>query len=165
MRMHELRPNPGAKTAPRRVGRGHGSGWVKTAGRGSKGQKARAGGGPHPRFEGGQLPLIKRLPYKRGFTNIFRVEYAEVNVGQLSRFPAGAEVTPEAMVQAGLLKSTRHPVKILGQGTIEQALKVTAHKLTESARAKIEAAGGSVVELRPSPRASEEGKTDQIASD
>lgn len=162
MNMHEIRPNRGARVARRRVGRGHGSGRGKTAGRGSKGQKARAGGGPHPRFEGGQLPIIQRLPHKRGFTNIFRVEYAEVNVGQLSRLPAGAEVGPEAMVQARLIKSTRHPVKVLGHGVLEHALKVAAHKFTESARAKIEAAGGTVVELGSASEESQKNK-DQAA--
>ena len=156
MKMHEVQPNAGARTSARRVGRGHGSGWVKTSGRGSKGQKARAGGGPHPRFEGGQLPQTKRLPHKRGFTNIFRVEYAEVNVGQLSRFPAGAEVTPETMVQARLIKSTRKPVKILGHGAIEQVLQVTAHRLTKGAREKIEAAGGTATERMSSQKEGEE---------
>ncbi|MBI4317119.1 MAG: 50S ribosomal protein L15 [Chloroflexi bacterium] len=147
MKMHELRPGPGARRPRRRVGRGHGSGSGTTAGKGTKGQKARAGGGVHPRFEGGQLPLVQRLPHKRGFTNIFRVEYNAVNVGRLAAFPAGAEVGPAEMVRAGLIKSALRPVKILGQGDVDRALTVRAHKFSAGAKSKIEAAGGTAAEI------------------
>ncbi len=144
MRMHEFKPAPGEKRKAKRVGRGHGSGLVKTAGRGTKGQKARAGGSINPRFEGGQLPIIQRLPYKRGFTNIFRVEFQEVNLGRLAGFPAGAAVGPAEMIKAGIIKSATQPVKVLSHGEFDRALRVTAHRFSASARAKIEAAGGSV---------------------
>jgi large subunit ribosomal protein L15 len=144
VKMHELMPAPGAKRTRRRVGRGHGSGLVKTAGKGSKGQKARAGGGVHPRFEGGQLPLIQRLPHKRGFTNLSRVEYQVVNLEKLSVFAAGTDVGPIEMAEAGLIKSATKPVKILGQGDINKALRVAAHRFSGSAKAKIEAADGAV---------------------
>jgi len=118
------------------------------AGRGRKGQKARAGGAKGPYFEGGQLPLVRRLPHKRGFTNIWRVEYSVVNVDQLEeRFEAGAEVTPATLAEVGLIKSPREPVKILGRGEITKALTVQAHRFSASAREKIEAAGGSVEEM------------------
>lgn len=154
--MHELKPVPGSKRKRRRVGRGHGSGLVKTAGKGTKGQKARSGGSIHPRFEGGQLPLIQRLPHKRGFTNIFRIEFQEVNLGRLAGFPAGAEVGPAEMAKAGLIKSANKPVKVLGHGAIDRALRVAAHRFTESAKAKIQAAGGGVIELGEQPKASGE---------
>ncbi|HEX2171101.1 MAG TPA: 50S ribosomal protein L15 [Dehalococcoidia bacterium] len=144
MRLDEVRPAPGSRRPRKRVGRGHGSGWVKTAGKGTKGQKARSGGGVRPGFEGGQLPIIKRLPFLRGFTNIWRTEYETVNVADLARFPAGSEVTPEALVAARLVRKRRLPVKILGDGELDRALTVSAAKFTASARQKIEAAGGTV---------------------
>ncbi|MDP2948583.1 MAG: 50S ribosomal protein L15, partial [Chloroflexota bacterium] len=122
---------------------GHGT----YSGRGSKGQKSRSGGGPRLGFEGGQTPLIKRLPYRRGFTNIFRVEYAAVNVKQLERFEVGTAVTPQLLREAGIVKTARQPVKILGDGEISKALTVRAHKFSTTAREKIEAAGGSVEEV------------------
>jgi large subunit ribosomal protein L15 len=137
---NDLRPPRGAKHKRKRVGRGNASGHGTYSGRGLK---ARSGPGLHVGFEGGQLPLIRRMSRKRGFTNIFRVDYAEVNLGSLaSRFPAGSEVTPEALVQAGVIKNVRKPVKVLGQGDLEGALTVRAHKFSVAAREKIEAAGG-----------------------
>lgn len=126
------------------MGRGHGSGRGTTAGRGTKGQSARSGGKVHPRFEGGQLPLVQRLPYKRGFTNIFRTEYQVVNVAALDRFPEGAEVGPEDLLKAGLVKSARLPVKVLGGGELSKPLMVRANRFSASAASKIKAAGGSV---------------------
>jgi large subunit ribosomal protein L15 len=143
MLQNDLRPPAGAKHKRKRVGRGNASGHGTYSGRGVKGQKARSGPGLRIGFEGGQLPLIRRLSRKRGFTNIFRVEYAEVNVGNLaSRFAAGSEVTPEALVGAGVIKNVKKPVKVLGQGELESALTVRAHKFSATARQKIEAAGG-----------------------
>jgi len=148
MKLHDLRPDKGATQKRKRVGRGHGSGKGKTAGRGTKGQNARSGGGVPPYFEGGQLPLVRRLPFKRGFTNIFRTVYQEVNVDQLeARFEKGAEVTPEALAEAGLVRKATDPVVILGRGELGKALTVKAHRFTKSAREKIESAGGSIEEL------------------
>jgi large subunit ribosomal protein L15 len=144
MKLHDLQPAPGSKKRRKRVGRGIAAGQGKTAGRGTKGQGARAGGGKGPYFEGGQLPLVRRLPFKRGFTNIWRVEYAEVNLERLESFEDGAEVSPEALVEAGIIKSVRKPVVILGRGNLDRQLTVKAHRFSTSARAKIEAAGGAV---------------------
>ena len=144
MKLHDLRPAPGSKRRRKRVGRGIAAGQGKTAGRGTKGQGARSGGGKGPYFEGGQLPLVRRLPFKRGFTNIWRVEYAEVNLDRLERFEQGAEVSPETLAEAGIIKSPRKPVVILGRGELSKPLTVKAHRFSASARAKIEAAGGSV---------------------
>ena len=138
-----LRQPAGAKHKRKRVGRGNASGHGTYSGRGLKGQKARSGPGLRIGFEGGQLPLIRRMSRKRGFTNIFRVEYAEVNLRSLaSRFPAGSEVTPETLVQVGVIKNLKKPVKVLSQGDLEGALTVRAHKFSAAARQKIEAAGG-----------------------
>jgi large subunit ribosomal protein L15 len=137
---HNLAPSPGATHSRKRVGRGPGSGHGKTAGRGNKGQKSRTGYRHQRGFEGGQMPLHRRVP-KRGFTNIFRVEYDVVNLSQLDRFDAGAAVTPETLA-AARLSGSRRPVKILGDGAIGKALTVSAHKFSASAQAKIEAAGG-----------------------
>lgn len=148
MKLNDLRPDEGATRERKRVGRGKGSGQGKTAGRGQKGQNARSGGGVPHYFEGGQLPLVRRLPFKRGFTNIFRVEYQEVNVDQLQdRFEAGADVTPETLAAAGLVREADGPVVILGRGELKKKLNVSAHRYTKSAREKIEKAGGSVAEL------------------
>ncbi len=138
--IHDLRPSPGATHARKRVGRGPGSGHGKTAGRGNKGQKSRTGYRHQRGFEGGQMPLHRRVP-KRGFTNIFRVEYDIVNISDLDRFEAGAAVTPEELARMRLARKTR-PVKILGDGAINKALTVSAHKFSAGARASIEAAGG-----------------------
>jgi large subunit ribosomal protein L15 len=148
MRLHDLQPPKGAKKERKRVGRGNAAGQGTYGGRGRKGQKARSGGTKAPYFEGGQLPLVRRLPHKRGFVNIFRVEYAEVNVDRLERaFETGAEVTPVDMAEAGLIKSADRPVKVLGRGELTKALTVEAHRFSAGARLKIEAAGGSIREL------------------
>lgn len=147
MRQDELSPALGSKKSRKRVGRGDGSGHGTYSGRGCKGQKSRSGGKMGRGFEGGQLPLIKRLPRKRGFVNIFRTEYSVVNIGKLNMFEAGSEVTPERLVAAGVVKSLRHPIKILGDGEINYPLVVKANKFSVAAKAKIEAAGGTVEEV------------------
>ena len=143
MKLHDLKPAVGATTAPKRLGRGTGSGLGKTSGKGHKGAKARSGGGKRPGFEGGQMPLTMRLP-KRGFTNKWRVEYATVNVERLNIFEDGDTVTPVELVESGILKNVQDGVKILGNGEITKKLTVKATKFTESAKEKIEAAGGKV---------------------
>ena len=144
MKLHELQPNEGKKKNRKRVGRGISAGQGKTAGRGTKGQGARAGGGKGLYHQGGNLPFFRRLPFKRGFTPINRVEYNEVNLDQLVAFGANQEVTPDTLAEARLLRDVEKPVAILGRGDLEVALKVSAHRVTKGARAKIEAAGGSV---------------------
>jgi large subunit ribosomal protein L15 len=148
MKLHDLQPAPGSTKRKKRVGRGIAAGQGKTAGRGTKGQGARTGGGKGQYFEGGQLPLVRRLPFRRGFTNIWRVEYTEVNLDRLGQFDAGAEVSPETLLKAGVIKSVGKPVVILGQGELDKKLTVKAHRFSASARAKIEEAGG-VVEVLP----------------
>ena len=143
MKLHDLKPAVGATTAPKRLGRGTGSGLGKTSGKGHKGAKARSGGGKRPGFEGGQMPLTMRLP-KRGFTNKWRVEYATVNVERLNIFEDGAVVTPVELVESGILKNVQDGVKILGNGEITRKLTVKATKFTQAAKEKIEAAGGKV---------------------
>jgi large subunit ribosomal protein L15 len=143
MKLHDLTPAPGSHRKTKRVGRGHGSGKGKTSGKGMMGQKARSGPNPYPHFEGGQNPLVRRMPYKRGFTNIFRVEYTVVNLEKLADWNAG-EINPQALVDAGVIKNLKQPVKVLGDGDLSSALNVRVHKVSASARAKIEAAGGSV---------------------
>lgn len=148
MKLHELRPDKGATKNRKRVGRGHSAGQGKTAGRGTKGQGARRGGGKGPYFEGGQLPFVRRLPFKRGFTNIFRVVYQEVNLDQLAEaFSAGDVVTPETLAEKNLIKKTTEPVVILGRGELGIKLDVSAHRFSKSAQEQIEAAGGSVTKL------------------
>jgi large subunit ribosomal protein L15 len=147
MKLHDLRPAEGAKKKRKRVGRGISAGQGKTAGRGTKGQGARTGGGKGPYFEGGQLPLVRRLPHKRGFTNIWRVKYTAVNLDRLSGFAAGAEVSPETLAAAGIIKRADEAVAILGRGSLDRPLTVKAHRFSASARAQIEAAGGVVEEL------------------
>ena len=141
MKLHELSPAPGSVREVKRIGRGHGSGQGKTAGKGHKGQKARAGRGMRPGFEGGQMPLQRRLP-KRGFTNIFATQYAAVNVEALNAFDDGAVVDTEALVNAGIVKKTFDGVKILGNGDLTKKLTVKAAAFSASAKEKIEAAGG-----------------------
>lgn len=145
MRLHDLSPADGSKSKRKRVGRGPGSGLGKTAGRGEKGQKSRSGYSRRPGFEGGQMPLVRRVP-KRGFTNVFRTEYAVVNVGDLAEGAAGSEITPESLAAAGLVRRGK-PLKILGDGEIGRAVNVKAHAFSASARAKIEGAGGACEEL------------------
>jgi large subunit ribosomal protein L15 len=139
--LNDLRPAPGAVKTRTRVGRGIGSGLGKTSGRGHKGQKARAGGGKGAQFEGGQMPLTRRLP-KHGFTNIFKKQYALINVGDLNIFDKDEVITPELLHQTDVLKQLRDGVKVLGDGTLEKPLTVRAHKFTKSAMEKIQAAGG-----------------------
>jgi large subunit ribosomal protein L15 len=144
MKLHDLRPNPGKKKKRKRVGRGISAGQGKTAGRGTKGQGARSGGGKGPYFEGGQLPLVRRLPFKRGFTNIRKITYQPVNVGSLADFETGVEIDPDVMAGVGLLKKESDPVVILGDGELSVAISVKAHRFSAAAIEKIEAAGGSV---------------------
>ncbi|SFE56401.1 LSU ribosomal protein L15P [Thermoanaerobacter thermohydrosulfuricus] len=142
MRLHDLKPAEGARRERKRVGRGIGSGHGKTSGRGQKGQKARSSGGVRPGFEGGQMPLTRRLP-KRGFTNIFKKEYAIVNVGTLEeRFEDGAVITPEVLIESGIIKDVKDGVKILGDGDLSKKFTVKAHKFSQSAIEKIQAVGG-----------------------
>ena len=143
MKLHELQPAIGSTTAPKRLGRGVGSQLGKTSGKGHKGAKSRSGGGKRPGFEGGQMPLTRRIP-KRGFTNIYRKEYAAVNVSALNVFEDGTVITNEALVEAGLVKKVLDGVKILGGGELQKKLTVSVDKVTDSAKEKIEAIGGKV---------------------
>ncbi len=143
MKLHDLKPAPGSKRARKRVGRGPGSGTGKTAGRGHKGQKSRSGYSQRAGFEGGQMPLVRRVP-KRGFTNIFRVEYSVINVGDLAEFEG--TVSPTSLLAKGKVRKGRM-VKILGNGDLDKAITVQAHKFSTSARQKIEAAGGTWEEI------------------
>ncbi|MGB2827706.1 MAG: 50S ribosomal protein L15 [Dehalococcoidales bacterium] len=147
MRQNDIAPPPSSKKERKRVGRGNASGYGTYAGRGLKGQKSRSGNKMRPGFEGGQLPLIKRLPRKRGFVNIFRKKYSIVNVAKLNTFAEGSEVTPEKLHAAGLVKTLKHPVKILANGEVGHAVTVKANKFSTAAKAKIEAAGGKVEEV------------------
>jgi large subunit ribosomal protein L15 len=142
VKLNELKPAPGAKTSPKRVGRGVGSGLGKTSARGHKGQKARSGGGVRPGFEGGQMPLSRRLP-KRGFTNVFGKEYAIVNVSDLNRFENGTEVTAELLLDSRIIRKPLDGLKVLGNGEITKKLTVKATKFTQTAAEKIAAAGGT----------------------
>ena len=148
MKQHEISSPKGAKKARKRVGRGDSSGHGSYSGRGMKGQNARSGGGVRPNFEGGQLPITKAMPMMRGFTNIFRIKYQEVNIDRLLDFSPNTQITPQVMVDSGIIKNTNHPVKILGRGDINVPLVVEANKFTSSARAKIEDVGGTVREIR-----------------
>ena len=141
MKLQELRAVEGATRAPKRKGRGTGTGNGTTAGRGMNGQRSRSGGRVRPGFEGGQMPLYRRIP-KRGFTNIWGTEYAVLNVSDLNKFEAGATVTPEAIKEAGLVKQVKDGIKILGNGDLEKNLTVQAHKFSKTAIEKIESAGG-----------------------
>ena len=146
MKLNDLQPNPGSKKNRKRVGRGTAAGQGKTAGRGTKGQNARAGSGGHLYRQGGNLPFFRRLPFLRGygFTPPNQVEYSEINLTQLADFAANAEITPESLLDACLVHNLRKPIAILGKGEIKNPLKVRIHRITRGARAKIEAAGGSV---------------------
>ena len=148
MMEHQVAAPRGARRSRKRVGRGDAAGGGSYAGRGMKGQKSRSGPGVRPGFEGGQMPLIKGLPMKRGFNNRYKTYYALVNLDTLQeRFDAGARVTPETLHQLGIVRRTRLPLKVVGNGELQQAITVAAHKFTAAARAKIEAAGGTVEEL------------------
>lgn len=141
MKLHELKPARGSRTRRKRIGRGIGSGHGKTATRGHKGLKARSGGGKRPGFEGGQMPLKRRVP-KRGFTNIFKQEWAVVNIRDLNRLKDVQDVTPEALIRAGLVHSQESKIKVLGEGTPSRPFYIKAHRFSASASAKIQAAGG-----------------------
>ncbi len=143
MKLNELSPARGSRKAPKRLGRGVGSGTGKTAGRGTKGYNSRSGGGVRPGYEGGQMPLQRRLP-KRGFTNIFKKNIAVINVRDLARFENGSVIDADALIQAGLVKGKRDGIKLLGHGEIQFALDVKVNQISKSAREKIEAAGGKV---------------------
>jgi len=143
MKLHDLKPAVGATTAAKRLGRGIGSGLGKTSGKGHKGAKARSGGGKGPGFEGGQIPLMRRIP-KRGFTNKFRTEYCAINVDRLNIFEDGQVVTPVELIEMGITKNILDGVKIMGNGEITKKLTVKANKFTATAKEKIEAAGGKV---------------------
>lgn len=147
MKLHDLRPAEGAKKDRKRVGRGTSSGTGKTSGKGTKGQNSRAGGGVKPYFEGGQLPIVRRLPHKRGFKNPFRISYAPVNLERLAGFDANTVVTPELLAAMGLIRSAMDAVVILGAGQLDKPLTVKAHRFSASAREKIAGAGGTVEEL------------------
>jgi large subunit ribosomal protein L15 len=153
MLQEKLSPAPGSKKDRKRVGRGDGSGNGTYSGRGSKGQKSRAGYKMRPGFEGGQLPLIKRLPRKRGFTNPFKTRYSLVSLDKLGVFEPDSEVTPEKLVAAGIIKSLKHPIKVLAGGELKTALVVKANKFSAAAKAKIEAAGGKAEEVGSGPEA------------
>jgi large subunit ribosomal protein L15 len=146
MKLHDLKPQEGSKKDRRRLGRGISAGQGKTAGRGTKGQGARSGGSTRPYHQGGNLPFFRRLPFMRGkgFTPFNRLVFNEINLDQLASFKPGSDVTPETLTEARLLRDPRNPVVILGRGELEMALKVRAHRITRGARAKIEAAGGTV---------------------
>jgi large subunit ribosomal protein L15 len=152
MKLNELRPAKGATRPRKRVGRGEGSGSGGTAGKGHKGHKARSGGGSHTWFEGGQMPLHRQIP-KGGFKNINRVEYQAVNVGDLNKLDPGTEVTPALLKELNLAKKLRQKVKLLGNGNLDRPLKVRVHAASETARQKVEAAGGSIELLKPIPEA------------
>jgi large subunit ribosomal protein L15 len=145
--LSQMKATPGARHKRIRVGRGNGSGKGTYSGKGLKGQKARSGSGLLPGFEGGQFPLIRRMARKRGFTNFARIEYEWVNLDQLSELPSGTVVNQESLLAAGIIKNTKRPLKVLGDGEMTGALTVQAHKFSASARQKIEAAGGTVEEV------------------
>ena len=172
MQAHQLKPPRGAKHARKRVGRGNAAGQGTYSGRGLKGQKARSGNKPRRFFEGGQTRLFKKLPFRRGFTNPFRIEYQPVNLDDLQKLDEGTEVTPELLKEKGVLRSIRKPVKILASGELTKKLSVTAHRFSFAAKEKIEAAGGSVVELTerkqkreraPKATATAEAETEAVA--
>ena len=150
--LSDLVPDEGAKKGKKRVGRGTGSGHGKTSGRGTKGQKSRSGPGVRRGFEGGQLPIMKRMPYKRGFTNIFRAEWEVVNLGTLAEHDITGEVTPQSLFERGIIRGLEFPVKILGAGEASAKLAVSAHAFSESARSAIEAAGGTATVLERTDR-------------
>jgi large subunit ribosomal protein L15 len=143
MKLNELSPADGSKKSRQRLGRGVGSGWGKTAGRGSKGQGARSGGGVRPGYEGGQMPIHRRLP-KRGFTNIFKKNFAILNIRDLARFESGSTVDEVELVKCGLIKGAYDGIKLLGQGEIDYPLQIKVNAVSESARKKISSAGGTV---------------------
>jgi large subunit ribosomal protein L15 len=161
---HELRPPRGATKARKRVGRGNASGHGTYSGKGIKGAQSRTGYKSRPYFEGGQTALVRRLPTRRGFRNPFRIEYAPVNLRDLARLPTGSAVTPESLLEHGLVRTLRRPIKILGEGAVSSALTVRAHRVSAAARSKIEAAGGTVEELTPRPTEPKEPRRSKRAA-
>jgi large subunit ribosomal protein L15 len=152
MQLHDLQPKPGSKHRKKRVGRGISAGQGKTAGRGTKGQGARQGGGPGQYFEGGNLPFVRKLPFKRGFTNLSKIHYVEVSLSRLEKlFAKNAVVTPETLAGAGVMKDPSSPVVVLGDGQLTKPLTVKVHRVSASARAAIEKAGGTVETLGAQP--------------
>jgi large subunit ribosomal protein L15 len=163
MKLDDLQPNPGTHRRKRRVGRGYGSGRGKTAGRGTKGQLARSGGGWNPRFEGGQTPLHLRLPHRRGFKNPFRVEYEIINLEDLNQFDADTTVDRGLLERAGLVRQNdARPLKLLANGAIEKSLRIDGLRYTEAARTKIEEAGGTII---GAPARDSESEAHESASD
>jgi large subunit ribosomal protein L15 len=160
VKLHDLKPPDGSHRTRRRVGRGLGSGRGKTSGKGTKGQKARAGGGVPPYFEGGQLPLVRKLPYRRGFNNPSRIEYEVVNLDQLEALAEASEVTPESLRAAGMIGKGKAPVKVLARGALTKKLTVHAHKFSGAAASAIAAAGGAMVQLGPPAEAPEPAPAD-----
>lgn len=150
--LSDLVPDEGAKRSKKRVGRGTGSGHGKTSGRGTKGQKSRSGPGVRRGFEGGQLPIMKRMPYKRGFTNIFRAEWEVINLRTIADHGLTGEITPQVLIERGLIRGPEFPIKVLGSGEAVTGLTVSAHAFSETAKAAIEAAGGSVTVLERTDR-------------
>lgn len=150
--LSDLVPNEGSNRKRKRVGRGTGSGHGKTSGRGTKGQKSRSGPGVRLGFEGGQLPIQKRMPYKRGFTNIFKAEWEVVNLGQLEQLGISGDISPESLYERGAIRGLEFPVKILGNGDVSSALTIRAHAVSASAKERIEAAGGTVTILERTDR-------------
>jgi large subunit ribosomal protein L15 len=165
MQAHQLRPAAGSRHARKRIGRGNAAGQGTYSGRGLKGQKSRAGNKPRRFFEGGQTRMMKRLPKRRGFTNLFRVEYQAVNLGDLARFEAGTEVTPELLKETRVLRNLRSPIKVLGTGELDRALTVRANRFSQAAKDKIEAAGGTVIETDPRPEPKPKRKYAKKAKD
>jgi large subunit ribosomal protein L15 len=152
LNLSDLVPDEGAKHSKKRVGRGTGSGHGKTSGRGTKGQKSRSGPGVRRGFEGGQLPIMKRMPYKRGFTNIFRAEWEVINLRTIADHGLSGEITPQVLIDRGLIRGSEFPIKVLGSGEAVSGLNVSAHAFSESAKAAIEAAGGTVTVLERTDR-------------
>ncbi|NIM93824.1 MAG: 50S ribosomal protein L15 [Anaerolineales bacterium] len=148
MKLHDLKPRDGSKKSRKRVGRGIAAGQGKTAGRGTKGQKSRSGSGGKLYHQGGNLPFYRRLPFKRGFTNRNRIEWTEVNLERLEAFSADSEITPEALIEAGIVKNLQKPIVLLGQGEVKVPLNVRLHRVTRNAKSAIEAAGGTVEVLK-----------------
>ena len=144
MKLHDLRPRKGSQKPRKRVGRGYSAGQGKTAGRGTKGQRARSGFGGKLYHQGGNLPFYRRLPFKRGFTNVNRIAWAEVTLDRLEQFPAKSEITPETLLEAGILKNLRKPIVLLGRGEVSVPLNIRLHRITRGAQTSIEAAGGTV---------------------
>lgn len=147
MKLHDLKPNVGKTKNRKRLGRGPGSTDGKTSGRGTKGQGARSGGGTRLYHQGGNLPFFRRLPFKRGFTNINRIEFNEMNLDQLNSFRKGSNVTPEVLLEKGMLKNPNLPIVILARGKLEKALNISAHRVSKGALAQIEEAGGTFTQL------------------